>query len=319
MKKLMKKKNMKLVLILVVITALATFIYETGQSYYFGSLTTNQSEHGRESGENGEHGSENGGEESGNTLTLNETYDVIRKGARLIMSYDRQSNSFKGTVENTTNNILKQVRVEVHLSNGIELGPTTPVDLAPGKKVNVTLRATSKGFLGWTPHAEVGGNEHGSESSSEGKESGSEHSREGDNESRESGGEESGNTLTLNETYDVVRKGVRLIMRYDRQSNSFKGTVKNTTRKTLKKVRVEVHLSNGIELGPTTPIDLAPGRKANVTLQATNKAFYGWTPHAEVGGSEHNSRSSNESRDSGGEGGNEGRESGGEHGRESGD
>ena len=96
-----------------------------------------------------------GNEESGDLLTLSDTYDTIRKGARLIMSYDVQSNAFVGTVENTTTSVLRQVRVEVHLSNGLELGPTTPVDLAPGEEIDVTLPATSQAFDGWTPHAEV--------------------------------------------------------------------------------------------------------------------------------------------------------------------
>ena len=63
---------------------------------------------------------DDGTEESGTELTLDETYDKIRNGARLIISYDEQSNTFEGTVENTTDEILKQVRVEVHLSNGKE-------------------------------------------------------------------------------------------------------------------------------------------------------------------------------------------------------
>ena len=92
------------------------------------------------------------GEESSTELTLNETYDNVRNGARLILAYDAQSNSFKGTVENTTDETLQQVRVEVHLSNGTELGPTTPVDLQPGSKGEVELTATSKDFDRWTAH-----------------------------------------------------------------------------------------------------------------------------------------------------------------------
>ena len=41
-------------------------------------------------------------EESGVELALNEVYHRVRMGVRLIMSYDLSSNSFKGTVENTT-------------------------------------------------------------------------------------------------------------------------------------------------------------------------------------------------------------------------
>ena len=117
-----------------------------------------------------------GEEESATQLALSETYDRIRYGARLILTYDAESNSFKGTVENTTNETLRQVRVEVHLSNGEELGPTPRGDLAPGEKRAIELVPTTTGFNGWTAHPEVGG----------GEDSGSEHSgghnEEGDNE-----------------------------------------------------------------------------------------------------------------------------------------
>ena len=50
-----------------------------------------------------------------NWLAPDETFDMIRSGGRLIMNYDAQSNSFKGTVENTTNNVLTRVRIKVLL------------------------------------------------------------------------------------------------------------------------------------------------------------------------------------------------------------
>ena len=102
------------------------------------------------------------GEESNTELALNERYDEIRSGARLILTYDAQTNSFKGTVENTTDETLKQVRVEVHLSNGTELGPTPAGDLAPGEIREIELAATGTEFNGWTAHAEVGEGEHSS-------------------------------------------------------------------------------------------------------------------------------------------------------------
>ena len=118
---------------------------------------------------------DSGDEESNIELALNEQYDKVRNGARLILAYDAQSNSFKGTVENTTTETLNQVRVEVHLSNGIELGPTTPGDLAPGEQREIELVATSTDFTAWTAHPEVGGSEYGGESNSE-------HDAEGDSE-----------------------------------------------------------------------------------------------------------------------------------------
>ncbi len=405
-------------------------------------------EHGS-GGESGGEGGSEGSEEGGGALALDETFDMVRAGARLVMSYDVAANAFVGTVENTTNATLTRVRIEVHLSNGIELGPTTPTDLAPGEVMDIVLPASTQSFDGWTPHAEVGASEGGGEGSGEhgsggegsgeggggegsgesgdpsspilaldeswdgvvngvrtamsydpaaqifsgiventtdqtlcfvqielnlkqgtttvielgpqpvgdlapgaqttvelrvadeptavgvaydaweihpetfacggpgpvntegGGEGGSEaggeqHGAEGGSESGgegseggAAGSEEGGNALALDETFDMVRAGARLIMSYDAHSNAFFGTVVNTTNATLTQVRIEVHLSNGIELGPTTPADLAPGAAMNVILPASVQPFDGWTPHAEVGASE---------------GGSSGGEGSGEHG-----
>ena len=116
--------------------------------------------HGREEG--GEHGV-GGGEESGTELALDASFDEVRNGARLILAYDAASLTFRGTVENTTKETLERVRVEVHLSNGKELGPTTPVTLTPGAKLDVSLSAMSTDFEHWSAHAEVGSGEHGGE------------------------------------------------------------------------------------------------------------------------------------------------------------
>ena len=238
-------------------------------------------ESGGEHGAGGEGGEDGGSEEaSANLLTLNQTFDEVRLGARLVMAYDAASQTFVGTVENTTNGTLDQVRVEIHLSNGVELGPTTPVDMTPGQVIDVVLHASGQ-FDGWVPHAEVGS----------GGESGGEHGAGGSEEA-------SANLLTLDQTFDEVRLGARLIMAYDAASQTFVGTVENTTNGTLDQVRVEIHLSNGVELGPTARVDMAAGQVIDVVLHATGQ-FDGWVPHAEVG--------------SGGEsgGGDEGSEGGG--------
>ncbi|MCE2470831.1 MAG: hypothetical protein J4G18_02835, partial [Anaerolineae bacterium] len=86
--------------------------------------------------------------------------------------------------------------------------------------------------------------------------------------------------------YDVTRNGARLVMRYDEANNRFVGKVANMSKATLTRVRVEIHLSNGVELGPTTPTDVPAGHLLSVTLPATDQPFDSWTPHAEVGMSE---------------------------------
>jgi hypothetical protein len=102
-----------------------------------------------------------GEEESGPQMGLDGTYDEVRKGVRLVLSFDGESSSFVGTVENVSEETVSKVRVEVHLSNGVELGPTDPVDLAPGKKIEVKLTAVDQTFIWWKAHAEAGSSEQG--------------------------------------------------------------------------------------------------------------------------------------------------------------
>ena len=128
----------------------------------------------------GGEGTEGSGADS---LALDETFDAVRSGARLILKYDASSNSFKGTVENTTNGVLDRVRIEVHLSNGAELGPTTPTDMASGEVVGINLPATPASFTGWTAHAEVG-------TGGEGSESGGEHGSGGEQDGEHDSGDE---------------------------------------------------------------------------------------------------------------------------------
>ena len=456
---------------------------ESTQSHSGGEGNEAGGEHGSGGEGSGEgNGGEGGGEEgSGAMLAPDQTFDMVRSGARLILNYDAASNAFTGTVDNTTNNVLTQVRIEVHLSDGTELGPTTPIDLAPGEMAVVKLASTGASFTGWVAHAEVGGGEGGAESGNEGggehgsggegsgegsggegsgegsggegsgmgaeageaamsspvtpldqpwngnlgglaisarydaatrsvvatventlpqvlcyvqaephlksgtttvgelgpdvlghlnpgqqatsnvsvasepslagvsfdgyvihmevfdcagsgpvphtggegaEGSGGEgaggegHGPSGEGSGSESGGEGSGGEegsgamLAPDQTFDMVRSGARLILNYDAASNAFIGTVENTTSNVLTQVRIEVHLANGTELGPTPRIDLAPGEVAPVNLASTQASFTGWVAHAEAGASEGGGEGGGES---GGEHGGGG-ESGGEHG-----
>lgn len=89
-------------------------------------------------------------------LAPDETFNQLRAGTRLIMSYDPAIDSFTGTVQNTTSYRLLDVRVEVHLEGGPELGPTPPIDLAPGEVKPVELQSTVPSFVGWVALVRVG-------------------------------------------------------------------------------------------------------------------------------------------------------------------
>ena len=139
-------------------------------------------EHGGREGKAGTESAEEGGEESGTTFALDEIFDEVRNGVRLVISYDAAANAFSGTIENTTDASIRQVRVEVHLSNGVELGPTPTVSLAPGETREVQLDANDQDFEGWSAHAETGSAEHSGEGEGE-------HSGEGEGEHGSEGSE----------------------------------------------------------------------------------------------------------------------------------
>lgn len=130
------------------------------------TLEAEKVEHKADVGEKGE------GEEDGTQFSKTDVYDVVKKGVHLVLAYDAENNVFKGTVANMTEEVIESVRVEVHLSNGVELGPTTPFNMQPGTMADVMLKGSEKDFETWSTHTEVGGSEHGGEKDGEGEHGG---------------------------------------------------------------------------------------------------------------------------------------------------
>ena len=108
-------------------------------------------EHEEADGE--EHGEE--GEESGVYIARTASWSETRNDAWLQLSFNSASNSFVGRVSNTGNAPLCDVRVEVHLSTGIELGPTERAGVPYGGSINVTLPSGGEEFTTWTAHPEM--------------------------------------------------------------------------------------------------------------------------------------------------------------------
>ena len=295
-----------------------------------GEVSEEHALEGEGSGESGE------ADMSSPVLPLEESWSGVLGGLAVFMQYDTVTVTVHGTVRNTLSQKVCYVQAEPHLKSGMktvgELGPEKLGHLNPGQEATSNLTVASEPELagvsydGYVVHMEVfdcSGSGPAAHSGGEGSEGGGEHDP-GAEVSKESvgvGGEEGSgvNDLALDKTLDAVRSGARLILNYDAPGNSFRGTVENTTNGVLDRVRVEVHLSNGAELGPTVPTDMAPGEVLGISLQATPASFTGWTAHAEVGGGGEGSESGGEhggSRESGTSGEHAGdRESGGEHGR----
>ena len=275
----------------------------------------------------GEHGSggESGGEESREAamsspiIPLGQWWNGVLGGLAVSMQYDAATRTVHGTVRNTLSQKLCYVQAEPHIKSGTktvgELGPDKLGDLNPGEEATSSLSVVSEPELagvsydGYVIHMEVFDCSGLGPAPHTGGEGGEDRGGEHGPGAGAGGEESSANMLAPGETFDMVRSGARLILSYDVPSNSFKGTVENTTGSVLNQVRIEVHLSNGTELGPTTPTSIAPGEMLAIILPATQASFTGWVAHAEVGGGDKESESGGEH--DGGE------ESGGEHGSDS--
>lgn len=156
------------------------------------------------------------------------------------------------------------------------------------------------------------GEHDGREGRSEGDErGGGEHSQSG------AGGEGEGAYVPKTTRQNkLFANGARLALEFDPTTQVFVGSVTNTTARTLSQVRVEVHLDNGTELGPTKRINVAPGQTVPVELGAFGNEFGAWVSHPEAGVEEGHGGGGGEGGEGAGEhGGGEGRgEETGEHG-----
>ncbi|MCQ3811429.1 MAG: hypothetical protein KTV68_12860 [Acidimicrobiia bacterium] len=257
------------------------------------------------------HGGEAGrGEaaEGGNVtlLTADQTYDETIGGARLQLAFDPAANAFVGTAENTTNQTLTRVRVEVHLSNGTELGPTTPTDLPAGHSLRLTLPSTTAPFDTWSAHVEVGSGEAGEGSGGgesgegAGHESGGESAAEGP-EGTESGGQAAGpgsgtyltstgvsrgvkssQVLDVGDSYAGSLNDLELAITYDEQNDRFVARVKNEAAVPICNTSVKVVADGqpGSQSVLIPALDVA-GR-ADFTIEAPQARFNTWQAEAET-------------------------------------
>ncbi len=109
-------------------------------------------------GEGGEHGgrAETGEEGGAYVPKMTKQNELFANGAHLVLEFNFGTQVFVGSVTNTTGTTLPEVRVEVHLDNGAELGPTRRIDVQPGQTIPVELGTFGNEFSSWVSHPEAG-------------------------------------------------------------------------------------------------------------------------------------------------------------------
>lgn len=92
-------------------------------------------------GGSGESGTESGAEASP-PIPINQPFSGTFQNQLFDFAYDATTDAFRGTVHNPTAGFICESRTEIHTGVGtqvIELGPTIPVNLAPGETLNVVM------------------------------------------------------------------------------------------------------------------------------------------------------------------------------------
>ncbi len=88
-------------------------------------------------------------------LAIDERYARVENiGIRLVLSYDSVQSAFVGSMENVTDRVLLNVRVEIQLSNGVVF-KNKPYNLAPSAKIGIFIDTTGQDFETWTIHAKI--------------------------------------------------------------------------------------------------------------------------------------------------------------------
>ena len=177
---------------------------------------------------------------------------------------------------------------EAEISEEHRASPSEPEQRPPSESVSESDPGRDEAGDAGDEHRRESGPERGGEHERAGEHSGErEHGRESEH-GEEAG--ESGTRYGVSETARETRNQVELTLRFDASAEAFVGTVTNTGPDPVSQVRVEVHLSDGPELGPTPRITLAPGETSSVRLEAEGQRFEAWTTHVEIGEGEHGER-----------------------------
>ncbi len=88
-------------------------------------------------------------------LLPTDVYDDTISGVHVMVKYMLDDKYFYGSLENVGDELVKGIKVGMHLSNGMDLGPTHGLDLVPGKAGSVVIDADIKEWEKWAVYVEL--------------------------------------------------------------------------------------------------------------------------------------------------------------------
>lgn len=92
--------------------------------------------------------------------------------------------------------------------------------------------------------------------------------------------------LLKTDVYDDTISGVHVMVKYMLDDKYFYGSLENVGDEHVVGLKLGMHLSNGMDLGPSHGADLEPGKAGSVVIDADIKEWEKWAVYVEIGDAE---------------------------------
>ena len=241
-------------------------------------------------------------------LAKDESFSGLLKDTEVAVLFDPVNRKFVGRLRNEATAAVCDVRAAILLDDAVTVNTTTSgvpfrLDgLTRDGRANFEFQVSDASFNAWTFQVETfgcssapsgtesgsgeGSGEHGGSGEGGSGEGPGEHggSGEGSGEGGSGEGSEGSPPIPITEPYLGTFQNQNFEFAYDATTRAFRGTVENPTGLTICQSRTEIHASAGnrvIELGPTIPVDLAPGDIIKIVMSAPGHALDTYVLHPE--------------------------------------
>ncbi|MDE2889965.1 MAG: hypothetical protein OXR72_17320 [Gemmatimonadota bacterium] len=226
-------------------------------------------------------------------LAKEESFSGLLKDTEVAILFDPVNRKFVGRLRNEAAAAVCDVRASVLLDGAVTVNTTTsgvPYNLAGltrDGRASFEFQVSDASFNAWSFQVETFGcSSAPSGTKSRSGEGSGEHgdSGEGSGEGGSGEGSEGSPPIPITEPYSGTFQNQNFEFAYDAANRAFRGTVENPTGLTICQSRTEIHASAGnrvIELGPTIPVDLAPGDIIKIVMSAPGHALDTYVLHPE--------------------------------------
>jgi len=219
-------------------------------------------------------------------LAIDESFAGLLKVAAFAVIYDASANTFFGTVENTDQHPMCDVRIDISVSDSRHAQPTytknvlTLAGLTLNEHRSFKLSPSESRFNRWIVSIDA----------SDCGQAPAPKTLEADSTAQQNRAVTDAipsPDTAISDKYNAFYQQMKYDFSFNKAITSFRGTVRNAAARTICGSRIFVAVKSGediIHLGPTLPVKLAPGQtqKVVISVVGTNVESYSISPSTTV-------------------------------------